>query len=288
MTLEQLTARAAPGRRAAAPATPAAPAYCLVTGLDGQVRVGQAPWAPGQREEITEVERRGHSPDDLWCMAEVDIFADLSPAEMEAIAAAAPMRTFASGELLYAPPQPVETLFILKRGRVRIFRISPDGRALTTAIITPGTIFGEMLLLGQQMHDNYAEALDEVTVCVMSRADVQRFLLSDARIAARISEILGQRVSQLERRLSDTVFKSVPQRVASTLCLLADEDRRRPFGRGVQVALTHEQLAALAGTSRETTTKVLGEYAEQGLVRLGRGRVTILDLTGLRAEAGDA
>ena len=231
------------------------------------------------------MERRAPGEDDLWCMAEVDIFADLADHEMATIAAAAPMRQFAQGELLHAPPQPMETLFILKQGRVRIFRVSPDGRALTTAILTPGTIFGEMLLLGQQMHDNFAEALDDVTVCVMSKSDVQRFLLSDARIAARISEILGHRVAQLERRLSDTVFKSVPQRVAGTLCLLADEERRRLPGRGIAIQLTHEQIAALVGTSRETTTKILNEYAAQSLVRLGRGRITILDLPGLRKES---
>ena len=116
--------------------------------------------------------------DDIWCMAEVDIFADLSAQEMEAIGAAAPMRTYAAGEVIYSPHQRSETLFILKKGRVRIFRISPDGRALTTALVTPGTVFGEMVLLGQQMHDNFAEALGDVVVCVMNRVDVNRFLLS--------------------------------------------------------------------------------------------------------------
>lgn len=262
--------------------------YCLVGLLGDLDPSGTPPWAPGRREELADVERRGHGAQDLWCMSEVDIFTDLEAGEMAAIAAAAPMRQFSPGELLYSPPQPIETLFILKAGRVRIFRVSTDGRALTTAIIMPGTIFGEMLLLGQQMHDNFAEALDNVTVCVMSRSDVQRFLLSDARIAARISEILGSRVSQLERRLSDTVFKSVPQRIATTLCLLADNEPRRLLGRGVQIHLTHEQVAALAGTSRETTTKILNEYAGQGLVHLGRGRITIADLPRLAAEAGES
>jgi len=267
--------------------TPDPSAYCLVGRLCDLEPHGRVPWAPGRREELADVERRGQGAEDLWCMSEVDIFADLSDTEMAAIAAAAPMRQFAPGELLYSPRQEMETLFILKQGRVRIFRVSPDGRALTTAIITPGTIFGEMMLLGQQMHDNFAEALEKVTVCVMSRADVQRFLLSDARIASRISEILGNRVSQLERRLSDSVFKSVPQRVATTLCLLANEEQRRPLGRGIHVSLTHEQVAALAGTSRETTTKILNEYADQELLRLGRGKITILDLPRLASEAGD-
>jgi CRP/FNR family transcriptional regulator, cyclic AMP receptor protein len=236
---------------------------------------------------VADVEHVGALEVKAWCMSEVDIFRDLSPAEMDAIAAAAPMKTFSAGELLYSPHNPVETLFILKRGRVRIFRVSADGRALTTAIITPGTIFGEMVLLGQKMYDNFAEALEETVVCVMSRSDVHRFLLSDPRIAARITEILGNRLAEMERRLSDSVFKSVPQRVAGTLATLAAQHRYGLAHRSPVVALTHEQIAALAGTSRETATKVLGDYAERGLIRLGRGRIIVLDIAQINAESGD-
>ncbi len=231
------------------------------------------------------MERIAAGYDRTYCMSEVDIFADLSQAEMDAIAAAAPMRTYAAGELLYSPHNPVQTLFILKSGRVRVFRIAADGRALTTAIITPGTIFGEMVLLGQRMYDNYAEAIDEAVVCVMSREDVHRFLLSDPRIAARITAILGERLIEMERRLSDTVFKSVPQRIATTLATLARQQHR--LSRTTQVRLTHEQLAALVGTSRETATKALNDLADRGLLRLSRGRITILDPEGISAEAGD-
>jgi CRP-like cAMP-binding protein len=265
--------------------------YCLVEGIDAlDQRPGSPPWAPGHREEWADVERAAAGRDGtdvIWCLAEVDIFADLTTAEMAAIAAAAPMRTYPAGDLLYSPHQPVEALFILKKGQVRIFRVAPDGRALTTALLSPGTIFGDMLLLRQQMHDNFAEALDDVVVCVMSRADVHRFLLSDPRIAARIAEILGRRIADLERRLSDTVFKTVPQRVAATLCLLARDQQKRPLSRGIQLALTHEQIAALTGTTRETATKILDEYADRGLLRLGRGKVTIHDPDTITAEAGD-
>jgi CRP/FNR family cyclic AMP-dependent transcriptional regulator len=221
-------------------------------------------------------------------LTEVDIFADLSEAEIEAIATALPMKTYAAGELLYTPQHPTETLFILKRGRIRIFRVSPDGRALTTALIAPGTIFGEMVLFGQSMYDSFAEALDEALVCAISRADVHRVLLTDARIAARITEILGTRLAGMERRLSDTVFKTVPQRVASALVALAGEQRRLGLGpRTTTVALTHEQLAALVGTTRETATKVLGDFATRGLVRLGRGRITLVDPAGVATQAGE-
>jgi CRP/FNR family cyclic AMP-dependent transcriptional regulator len=144
------------------------------------------------------------------------------------------------------------------------------------------------VLLGQHMYDNYAEALDEAVVCVMNRSNVQQYLLSDPRIATRITEILGRRLVEMERRLCDSVFKSVPQRVAGTLATLAGQQRRLGVGpRTAQVALTHEQLAALVGTSRETATKVLGELADRGLIRLARGKITILDPARVSAEAGD-
>jgi CRP-like cAMP-binding protein len=221
-----------------------------------------------------------------YSLAEVEIFADLSPMEMDTLAACVPMRTYAAGELLYSPHSPAQALFILKRGRVRIFQLTAEGRALTIAIINPGAIFGEIVLLGQHSYNSYAQALNEAVVCVISRDRVQR-LLSDPRIAARVAEALGWRLVEMERRLYDTVFKNAHQRVAATLAALAGDRRRAGAGhRSVQVELTHEQLAALAGISRETATKVLGEFADRGLVRLTRGRVIILDAVSIAAEAG--
>ncbi|MQA27789.1 MAG: cyclic nucleotide-binding domain-containing protein [Micromonosporaceae bacterium] len=284
--------RAAQFSEGTAPAVDGCAPYCLSEGLDALEQPvwghDPPPWAPGRREEAAQVERIAARYDKTWCLAEVDIFADLSAAEMDAIAAAAPMRTYAAGELLYSPHNPVELLFILKRGRVRIFRVSAEGRALTTAMISPGTIFGDMVLLGQHMYDNFAEALDEAVVCVMSREDVQRFLLSDPRIAARITTNLGQRLAEMEQRLSDTVFKSVPQRLAATLVTLAGNQRRLGVGpKATTVTLTHEQIAALVGTSRETATKILGDLSDRGLIRLARGRITLLDPVAIEVEAGD-
>lgn len=205
---------------------------------------------------------------------------------MTGLAAEAPMRIYVAGELTYTPHAPADALFILKEGQVRVFGSRWMVGALTTAIVSPGTIFGEMALPGHQRHGNFAEALEQAVVCVMSQETVRRVLLGDPRIAARNAEILGRRLTEVDRRLSDSTLKSVPQRVASTLVTFATEQGRR-FGRSTPVvALTYEQLAALGGTSRETTTKTLGDFAYRGLIKLGRGRITVLDRTRLDAEAG--
>lgn len=221
-------------------------------------------------------------------LAEIDIYRDLSQDEIDVINEHAPMKTFKRGEMLFSPGKPVETLFMLKSGTVRVFRVSEDGRALTTAMIGAGTVFGEMVLLGQHMYDQYAEATEDVFLCLMTRDDVHKYLMTNPKVAARVAELLGERLIATEQRLSDTVFKSVPQRIAGTLHTLAGKEYRRGLrGRSLTVAITHEQLAALVGTSRETTTKVLGELAEQGVVKLGRGKIAVLDPVKLK-EFGDS
>ena len=157
------------------------------------------------------------------CLAGVDIFADLAPGETHNLAVGARMRTYAAGELLYSPQSLVEALFILLRGRVRLFRVTADGRTFTTGILNPGTIFGEIVLTGQPRYDSYAEALDGAVVCVMSRDHVRHQLLADPRIAARIAETLSRRLLETERRLSDMALKTVHQRVAATLATVATD-----------------------------------------------------------------
>lgn len=206
----------------------------------------------------------------IWRLSELDLFADLSPEEMQRIAEAAPMRPVERGALVYAPHRPLEILFIVKKGRVRLYRTAADGRSLTTAIIVPGELFGEMPPMGQRMGDAYAEMLEPGVLCLMSRLDVQRLLLSDLRIVARITDLLGRRVGELEQRLADTVLKPVPARVCAALATLAGSPPE-------PVRLTHEQLADLVGTTRETTTKVIGDLRERNLVKVRRGRIEIVD-----------
>lgn len=222
----------------------------------------------------------------LTYLRDVDIFRDLDYAEVETLGTRAPMQHVPAGTVFFSPEQNAEVLFILKKGRVRLYHLSADGKALTTAIFEPGTIFGEMALLGQRLHQSYAEALGPCLLCLMSREDVTGVLLSDPRIATRIAEILGQRLISAEQRLSDFAFKSLPQRLASLLLQLGRPPRLRLF-RGsagsAEVRYTHEALAEMVGTYRETATKILNEFRGQGLIELKRGCVVLINEPGLRA-----
>jgi CRP-like cAMP-binding protein len=214
----------------------------------------------------------------------VDIFRDLSHSEVERLSRSAPMRRVPTGTIFYSPEQSTEVLFILKEGRVRLYHISPTGRELTLAVLEEGTIFGEMTLLGQQLHSNYAEAATPCLLCLMSREDVKALLLDDPRIAYRLLETMSGRLLETERRLADTVFRHAPERVAAQLLAMPRAAGMR-FGRqrAPEVRCTHEELASLVGVHRETVTKVLNDFRQRRLIELKRGRIVLQDLDGLRA-----
>jgi CRP/FNR family transcriptional regulator, cyclic AMP receptor protein len=211
------------------------------------------------------------------CMSDVDLFSDLSADEMAELDQQAPSERFLRGELVFSQSQPSSSLFILKSGRVRIFRVTEEGKAMTIGILEPGAIFGEMVLVGQRMRDNYAEAIEDSSVCRLDVRDVERFLLSDPRIAVRIARLLGEQVARLEERLTDLAHRPLVARIARALIALSGGHRNRPplVTRGIRI--THEQLAGLVGATRESTSKIMAELSSQGVVRQTRGRVVITD-----------
>jgi CRP-like cAMP-binding protein len=213
----------------------------------------------------------------LTYLSNIEIFQDLSTNELKEMDRQLTMSTCESGRIFYMPEETGEVLFLLKRGRVQLYRISPNGKKLVVVTLGPGTIFGEMSLVGQGMHNTFAEAVDECLLCVMSRADVERLMRDKPRVAFRFVEALGDRVSELESRLEEIAFKSIPARLASLLLRLADEQDQRDE----VVGYTHQDLGEMLGTYRETITQTLNDFKSAGLIEISRKRVKIVDKEGL-------
>ncbi|MDQ3687437.1 MAG: Crp/Fnr family transcriptional regulator, partial [Acidobacteriota bacterium] len=156
-------------------------------------------------------------------LRDVELFQDLTPDEVEALGERMPMKEVAAGTVFYGPHEPTEALFLLKRGRVRLYYLTAGGKEFTTTVIGAGAFFGEMTLLGQRLYGSYAEAVTPCVLCLMSRDDVKTLLLGDLRISYRVVEMLGRRLIETERRLVDSALKHVPGRLTSLLLQLARE-----------------------------------------------------------------
>lgn len=213
-------------------------------------------------------------------LSELTVFQDLSAREMEDLNRITTMSTMPKGRVFYRPEEPGEVLFILKEGRVQLYRISPEGKKLVITTLGSHTLFGEMALLGAKMHNTFAEAVEDCLICVMSRNDLERLILSKPQVALRILEITGRRLRDAEERLENMAFKGIPARLASLLLRLAAEQ-----GSNEITGFTHQDLAESVGTYRETATQVLNDLKADGYIEIGRKRITILDAAGLSAVA---
>ncbi len=211
----------------------------------------------------------------------VDIFQGLSKSEMQEMDRTTTMSTCRRGKIFYQAEDTSEVLFILKKGRVQLYRLTPDGKKLVVADIGAGSIFGEMAVIGQGMHNTFAEAMEDCLLCVMSRHDVERLILGKPAVAIQVMNILAQRLHRAETRLEDMAFKSVSGRLASLLLTLCEDQGDRIYG------YTHQDLADAVGTYRETVTLTLNEFKSKNLIAIGRKRIDILDSAGLKMAAAE-
>jgi CRP-like cAMP-binding protein len=210
-----------------------------------------------------------------------DVFRDLEPAQRTRLEAHTVYQVYQPGHLFMSPDQHGEQVFVLKAGRVRLYKLSSESRLLTLAVLEPVTIFGEMVLAGQRMHDYFAEALTECTVGTIERDVVRDVLKQNPQVCMGFMELIGQRLREIEHKLADIAFKSVPQRLATVLLHLAnvsEEGLSHGANAYTMVRYTHQQLAEMIGSYRETVTKAIGEFREAGLIRIEEDVIHLTDL----------
>jgi len=218
----------------------------------------------------------------LQALSAIEIFQDLTGQEVEEIDQATKMSTCEPGRVFYTPEETGEVLFLLKNGRVQLYRLSPDGKKLVVAVLERGSVFGEMSLVGQGMHNTFAEAIEDCTLCVMSKTDVERLILTKPNVAMRIMQAMAQRLTDAETQLEEIAFMSVPSRLANLLLKLTDQETIISIIKGY----THQDLAEMLGTYRETTTQTLNQFKSSGWIEIGRKHIEILDRDALQSQAG--
>jgi CRP-like cAMP-binding protein len=208
----------------------------------------------------------------LQYLSKVEIFRDLGEEELKEIGRMAVMTTCPPGRIFYSPSETSEVLFILKKGRVQIYRMSSEGRKLVIGTIDAGSIFGEMTLVGQGMSGAFAEALEESLICVLDRRAVENMLLAKPRVAIRLMEVMARRLRETEERLEQTMFADLQSRLISLLLRM-----RREYKSEI-IDTTHEALAEQLGVYRETVTTALSSLRKRGLISIGRKQIQLLDI----------
>ncbi len=215
--------------------------------------------------------------DKIWYLKRINLFEAMSPEEMEALARRTTMRAYRRRQVIYLPGQPGRLVYLLKKGVVRISRLTPEGRELILALLRPGEIFGELEALGEEGGGaTQAEAHSDAMICVLTREDLMDLLRAKPDVGIRLSKIIGLRRRVIENRLENMIFRSVPQRLAVLfLELHRDFGEEREGETRISIPLTHEDIANLIGAARATVSETLSAFKDQGVL-LSSGKRYIL------------
>jgi len=213
----------------------------------------------------------------------VPLFSELSPQELDRISRVAVPRAFPKGVRVFHEGDRSDACYIVRSGDLRVTREHPDGRAIALATLGSGDIFGELAMLDGEARSASVEALSDCELLALPASDVRALLRGSAEITVKLVIALTRRLREANERISRQSFQTVPSRVAGVLSqLIAEEAAPLEVRDGVTIRMTQADLAQLAGTSRESVSRFLAVLERARVVRVGRGRVTVLEPLRLR------
>ena len=206
----------------------------------------------------------------------------LSPEQQRQLLASGRRRTFARKEVVFHEGDPADTLHLVERGHVAVRITTPLGEVATLTVVGPGGTFGELALLDDSARRSATcIALEATETWTLHRDQVQALRRQDAAIDRVLVDLLAGYVHRLSEQLVQALYLSADQRVARRLLDLVGTytDRR-------DIPVTQDDIASLAGTSRATVNRVLGELERAGAITVARGRITVLDQARVVRAAG--
>lgn len=218
--------------------------------------------------------------EELWYLKQCDLFRRLAPEQIARLEPLCRSRQFKRGEPVYLPSDAAEAAMVLAEGRVKIGSLTADGKQTILAFVDPGELFGELEALDGGPREEFAEAAEKSTVVLLPASVLRDLLEQDPTLAMGVTKLIGLRRRRIERRLKSLLFRSNRQRLVSLLLELADQYGQTstdPPGVRLGIKLSHQDMASVIGSTRETVTVVLGELQSEGLVSVGRRQIVLAD-----------
>ncbi|MGB0390349.1 MAG: Crp/Fnr family transcriptional regulator [Salibacteraceae bacterium] len=222
----------------------------------------------------------------LWHLEQINIFRDLEEKDLHRIDNLTTMRSMEKGKYIYFPDDPSKVVFLLKKGKVKIGSYSDDGKEIIKAILEPGEVFGELAIMGEEKRTDFAQAItSDVRFCAIGKDEMTGILMGNPKLSFEITKTIGDRLQKVERRLESLVFKDARQRILEFVFNNAQEKGMKVgYGLKLKHELTHQDIANLTATSRQTVTIILNELREGELINFDRKSILIHDVSEFEKE----
>jgi len=224
--------------------------------------------------------------EEVELLSKVDLFDSLSEEEIRELIRQNSDVRLGEGETFYAPWEQGGKLFVLKKGRMRLYR-TEGSREFTLEVVDAGTVFGEMAFTPYRLRESYARATEPSVVFAMERAAVERLIREKPQVGIRIISLLSERLRYYETRMEDVTLKEVPARLASLILFLVESEGVQVPGEiRIPTRYTHEHLGTMIGTNREAVTRAFGRLQDEGAIQLRRRLIYVEDVQALERAAG--
>ena len=216
----------------------------------------------------------------LSVLTTADLFRGVAPADLERIARFCSERKYRRGITIYARGDPGDALYIVKEGLVKLASHSGRGTETILHLLPPGAIFGE-ILLSEERRAFTAIAETDTLVSVLPKQVLTQLLSTIPAFSMNFIRLLSQRLAKVEREYAGFGHTWSYHRLAKVLLKLgAEHGAKTPKGTALSIRLTHEEIANLIGTTRETVSKQMGRFRRMGLIRR-EGKALLLNVSGL-------
>ncbi len=220
----------------------------------------------------------------LWYLENIDVSGIFCPKKVsKGMLEEHTQKDYDKGSYIYLPDEYADKIFFLTDGRVKIGTYSDQGKEVTTAILGPGEVFGELSIIGESSRHDFAYAMEDTHVCIMSVEDMKGMMREYNALTLFLMKVMGSRMLEMEQRLQSLVFKDSRTRIIEFLHELAEKKGQRVgYEMLVRKFLTHQEIANLTATSRQTVTTVLNELRNENIITFNRKRMLVRDMDKLK------
>lgn len=233
----------------------------------------------GRKDDSAKDEKRA-----MWYLRKIPLLEGVDQARLQELAAAVEIREIPRRQVIYLPGDPGDRVFFINGGRVKCSKVTRDGKELTLAYRGAGQLFGELCIMDGTPRDEMAEAMKNAIITEVPRELFQELLMSDNDLCFSFACIVGERRRQIETKLEHLVFRDVQAKLAALLLELgAEYGVECEDGLQIGLKITHQEMANLIGSTRETISLTLAQFKKKSLLDLNGRTVVLKNQEGLGA-----
>ncbi|PHS11514.1 MAG: transcriptional regulator [Blastopirellula sp.] len=212
----------------------------------------------------------------IWFLKSCKLFENLTPEQMHRLELCSRIRNYAKRSPVYLPAEQADDVLLLTRGRVKICHLTSEGKQSILAFIEPGELFGELAILDAGTREEYAEAVEKTSIVSIPKQMIQQLMEQHAELSLGITKLMGLRRMRIEKRVKNLLFLSNRERLSHLLLELVEQyGKLTDAGIEIAIKLSHQDLANIIGSTRETVTVVLGELQAEKLLTIGRRKIVL-------------